>query len=183
MFIILTATTARSIFAFVISIISSLILDASFLAFISFASFVSFSLSHFSLNLDLISNLVPDTVNTITIGQSFENAVTTDHYVVEIVLDFKTLNIWVAHYNVGVAAVARTLGFNISEGLRHREPSWEYSQWTLDVQIFVAWVRGCFRKCLSSIYLSSGGLDPNLFEFVIRFVISSEHADFGAGIY
>ena len=183
MFIILATTTSRGILILAISIVSCAILNSTLFTFIAFPTLVSFSLSHFILNLNLIRYLIPYCVDAVTVAKSLEDAITTNHYEIEIVLNFETLNIWIAHYYVWIATIARAFGFDITKCLGDRESSREDPQWSLYIKILLAWVCCCFCKCLGSIYLTTSGLNSNLLEFIIWFVISSQHTNLSTCIY
>lgn len=119
MFIILTSSAAWRVFVLTISIRSSIIISwkSTLFALISLATFIGISLSHFILNLDLISNLIPYSIDAISVRQPFEDAVTADHDIIKVILDFEAFNIRVTDNNIWISAIARALGLNVAECL------------------------------------------------------------------
>ena len=131
---------------------------------VSFSSFmITYTSTHFVRYVDLFCYPVPDFINTIPVIQSFEYSIATNHYVIEVVLNLETHNIWLTNNNIWVSAIFRTLGFYISEGFRYAQTAWKDSQGSLNIQVFFVWVLSSFCKCLSSIYLSTSCLDSYLF--------------------
>lgn len=133
---------------------------------------VSSSTSHFVRNVDLLCYLIPDFIYTVSVIESFKDSIATNHDEVEVVLDFESGDIRFANNHIGVATVLWALCFYVSEGLGYAQSARKYSQWSLDVQILLAWMRRSLGKSLSSIDLASSCLDTDFFEFIVRFVIS-----------
>ena len=125
----------------------------------------------------MLCDSVPDGIDAVTISEPLEDAVATDHDEVEVVLYFEALDVGLAHYNVRIAAVAWPLRLDVAERLRHREAPREDAQRALHVKILLARMSGCLGESLRAIDLTARCLDSNLFQLVIRLVITAEHAN------
>ena len=152
------------------------------LGLISLAALISFSGSHLVGYGDLLRDPLPHCIDTLSVAQSFKDSIATNHYKVKVVLYLEALDIWVAHNNVGVATVSWALSLNVSEGLRNRETARENSQWSLDVEILLARVSCSLSEGLRSVDLSTGCLDSDLLELIVRLVVTREHTDLGASV-
>lgn len=158
------------------------IIIGSFFRFVSLTSFVSFTGSHLIWDRNLFSNPVPNSINAVPIVKSLKDSVTTYHNEIKVVLNFKAFDVWITNNDIWVTTITRSLCFNISKSFGNRESSWENSQWTLDVEIFLSWGCSCFGKGLSPVNLSSSSLDSDLFQLIIRLVISWENSDLSSCI-
>lgn len=66
---------------------------------------------------DLFVDSVPTHVDAVSVVKPFKDAVAADHDEVEVVLHLETLDIRLAHNHIGIATIAWSLGFDVSEGL------------------------------------------------------------------
>jgi len=153
------------------------IIIGSFFRFVSLTSFVSFTGSHLIWDRNLFSNPIPNSINAVSVVKSLKDSITTYHNEIKVVLNFKAFDVWITNNYIWVTTITRSLCFDISKGFGNRKSSWENSQWTLDVEIFLSRGCSCFGKGLSPVNLSSSSLDSNLFQLIIRLVISWENSD------
>ena len=67
---------------------AALVVDScSLFAFIPLASALAVPVAEFVSYIDLFSNLAPYSINAVTVSQALENAITTNHDEVEVVLN------------------------------------------------------------------------------------------------
>lgn len=152
--------------------------NRSLLVSISLASFVrAFTAAHLVRNVDLLRDAVPDGVDAVTIAESLENAITTYHDEVEVVLHLEAFDVRLANDDVRVATVPRPLSFNVTKCLRHGEATREDAQRTLHVQVLLARMSGSFRECLRAIDLASGRLYSYFLQFIVGLVVTTQHAN------
>ena len=116
--------------------------------------------------------MIPDFIYAVSIIESFKDSIATNHYEVEVVLDFESGDIRFANDHIGVATVLWALRFYVSEGLGYAQSARKYSQWSLNIEILLTCMRRSLGKSLSSIDLASSCLDTDFLEFVVRLVIS-----------
>ena len=121
--------------------------------------------------MDLLSDAIPDFIDAVSVGKALEDAITPDHYKVEVVLDFEGFYVRLADYNVRISAVLGSLCFNIPERLGHAEPARKDSQWPLNIHVFLTRSTS-FSESLRSVNLTSSCLNPDFLEFVLRLVVS-----------
>jgi len=170
-------------FGLFVFVISCIVVNCSFLAFISFTTFIwAFTLTHFIRDLDLFSYAFPNCIDTITIIEAFKDAITANHDKIKVVLNFEALNIGVTHNHIWISSISRTLGLNVSKGLWNWESAWKYSERSLYIKVFLAWMSCCFSKCLCPINLSSCSLDSVFLQVIIRLVITGEHTNLSTSI-
>ena len=175
MFVVLTVSIWTLRFAS--TVLSVCVCVGSLFGFVPFTSFVCFSGSHLVWYCDLLGNPIPDGINTVPIVQSLKDTIATYHDEIKVVLNFEALNVWIADNNIWISTIARSFGFDVSECFGNRESSWEYSQGSLHIEVFLTWAGCCFSKSLGSVNLSSRCLDSYLFKFVVRLMISWEDSD------
>ena len=143
------------------------------LALITLASLVcAFAVTHFILDVDLFRAVVPNTVNAISIIKSLEYAVAADHYIIKIVLHLKTFDIWITNNYVWIATISWSFRFDITKCLGNGEPSWEHSERSLYVEIFLARVSCRLSKRLRPVNLTTRRLDTDLLELIVWLVVA-----------
>ena len=67
---------------------------------------------------DLFVDTFPTHVDAVSVVEPFEDAITTNHDKVKVVLHLEALDVWLAHNHIGIAAIARSLCLNVAESLR-----------------------------------------------------------------
>ena len=67
------------------------------------------------LAVDLIGDSFPYCVDALLIVEAFKNSIAADHEEVEVVLQFETLDFWLAHDDILVATVLLLLRFDVSK--------------------------------------------------------------------
>lgn len=145
---------------------------------ISFTSFVrAFYGCHFVGQLNLLCNSIPNHVDAIPIVQSLKYSITTNHYEIEVVLNFEWFDIRFTNNHVGVTTVFGSLGFDVSKGFRYRKSTGKNSQWPLNIKVFLSWLTSSFGKGLGPIDLATSGLNSDLLKLIIRFVVSWENTN------
>ena len=182
MLVVLAATATGSAFVFTVFGIRSCILDSTFFALITLATLVGVTLSHFILDLYLVSYLLPYRVYTVTICESFKYTITSNHDEIKVVLDLESFDIWVTDDYIWVSTISGAFGLDITEGLWDRESAWEDPQWSLNVQVLLTRVCCRFGESLSPVDFATCGLDPDLLEFVIWLMVTWKNTNLGASI-
>lgn len=129
------------------------------------------------LGAGLLGDAFPHGVDHVAIVQSLEDAVAANHEEVEVVLDLERLDLRIAHNHVGVSAVPRLLGLDVSESAGHRKTAWKAAQRPLNIQVLFVWRLCGFGKSLCSIDLSSSCLNSDFLLFVVRLVVSRAHSN------
>lgn len=152
------------------------------LALVSASPLESVSVEHSVGDADLFGDAVPDHVDAVSVVEAFEDAVAANHDEVEVVLHFEALDVWLAHDHVRVSSVSGSLGFDVSESLRHRQSPWKYSQRPLHIEVFLSWCGGGLGKCLGPVNLAPCCLDSDLLQFVIRLVVSGQNSNLGSSV-
>jgi len=120
----------------------------------------------------LLGDAVPHGVDDVAIVEPLEDAVAANHEEVEVVLDLERLYLGVAHNHVGVSAVPRLLGLDVSESAGHRKTAWKAPQRSLNVQVLFVWRLRGFGKSLCSIDLTSSCLNSDFLLLIVRLVVS-----------
>jgi hypothetical protein len=92
---------------------------------------------HFVGDADLFGDRIPDLIDAVSIVQPLEDAVASDHNEVEVVLNLERLDVGVAHDNVGIAAVLRSFGLDVSKRLADTESSRKNSKRSLNIHILI----------------------------------------------
>jgi hypothetical protein len=93
------------------------IVVGSLLRLISLSALVGLTCSHLVRDGDLFSNSIPNCIDAVSVVKTLKNTVTADHDEVKVVLDFKTLDIWITDNDVWITAIAWSLCFNVSKRL------------------------------------------------------------------
>ena len=145
--------------------------------FVSLTLVHAVSTAHFIADTNLFCDSIPYFVHTISIVETLEDAVATNHDKIEVVLYFERGDVRFTNDYIWVATVLGPFGFNVTKCFRNTKPSREHSKRSLHVHVFLTWLSRSLRKCLRSIYLAACSLDSDLFKFIVRLVISREDAN------
>ena len=130
----------------------------------------------------LLRDAVPHSLNNLLVVHPLKDAVTSNEEEVKVGFQFEALYLGFADDYVRVSAILRTLCLDVAESSGYREAAGEYSQWSLNIQVFLIRGGSGFSERLSSVDLASCGLDSYTFLIVVRLVISGKNCDLRASI-
>ena len=131
----------------------------------------------------LLRNSLPDTINYLFVIQSFENSVTADQEKIKIIFQLEFCDFWLTHNHIHIPTILLPFCLNIAEGSRYWQPTREYPQRSLNIQVFLPWWCRSFCKCLSPVHFTTSCVDSLTFQVTVRLVVSRHHSNFETSIH
>lgn len=130
----------------------------------------------------LFCDAVPHSFDSLLVVHSLKDAITSNEEEIKVWLQFETLNLRLAYNYIHVSTIFRTFCFDITESSGYWKTAREYSQWSLNIQVFLVWGSGSLSKRLRPINLATCGLDSNALLLIVGLVISRAYCNLGASI-
>ena len=130
----------------------------------------------------LLFDSAPDSIHALLIVKSFENSIATNHEEIEVIFQFETAYLRVAHDHILVSTVLLFLSLYVTESSGDGEATWEHPERTLHIQILLVWACRRFGKRLGAIDFSTGGLDTYPFLFIVWLMVTSQYSDLRARV-